>query len=266
VPLAERAGETALAAHAKALSEAAHLMCLQNDPSSAAELAEQSIALWRQLDNPSSLATALLHRGWAAHIMGEYEMARSVYLEGTELLSQTGDTWLRAQLLCYLAAVAGFTSDFEQMRSYYHQGMELFEQLGDEIAVADFLKDQGGITILEGNYTQAIDCLLRSITLCNDLGHKQFIATGLGSLSFAVGLRGEPEPGLASIYSAQLGGAAEGLMDRIGLTPWTKSNARAQLARALIRSRIDEESWKAAWAEGRTFSAEQAIDLANRLA
>jgi predicted ATPase len=266
VPLAEGADETALVARAKALSEAARLLCLQNEQTRAVELAEESIALWRQLDNPSGLATALLHRGWAAHALGEYELAKSLYLEGMELLSPEGDAWLRAQLLCYLAAAAGFASDFEQMRSYYRQGMELFEQVGDTIAVADFLKDQGGITILEGNYTEAIDCLVRSIKLCYESGHKQFVATGLGSLSFAVGLRGEPEPGLASIYSAQLGGAAEGLMDRIGLTPWTRTNSRAQFARQFIRSRVDEESWKAAWAEGRALTAEQAIDLAYRLA
>ncbi len=266
VQLPEKVDETALEASAKGLSEAARLLCLQNEQARAVELAEESIALWRQLDNPSGLATALLHRGWAAHAMGDYELAKSLYLEGIELLSQTGETWLRAQLLCYLAAAAGFTSDFEQMRSYYRQGMELFEQVGDNIAVADFLKDQGGITILEGNYTEAIDCLLRSIKLCYELSHKQFVATGLGSLSFAIGLRGEPEPGLASIYSAQLGGAAEGLMDRIGLTPWTRTNSRAQLAREYIRSRVDEEIWKAAWAEGRALSEEQAVDLACQVA
>ena len=266
VPIAEWAGETALVARATALSEAARLVCLQNEQARSVELAEESIALWRQLDNPSGLATALLHRGWAAHALGEYELTKSLYLEGMELLTPAGDTWLRAQLLCYLAAVAGFTSDFEQMRSYYRQGMELFEQVGDTIAVADFLKDQGGITILEGKYTEAIDCLVRSITLCYESGHKQFVATGLGSLSFAVGLRGEPEPGMASIYSAQLGGAAEGLMDRIGLTPWTKTNSRAQFARQFIRSRVDEESYKAAWAEGRALTIEQAVDLACQVA
>jgi tetratricopeptide (TPR) repeat protein len=239
---------------------------LQNEQTRAVELAEESIALWRRLDNPGGLATALLHKGWAAHAMGEYELAKRVYWEGMELLSPTGDTWMRAQLLCYLGAVAGFTSDFEHMRSYYNQGMELFEQVGDKISVADFLKDQGGITILEGEYTEAIDCLLRSIKLCYELGHKQFVATGLGSLSFAVGLRGEPEQCLASIHSAQLGGAAESLMDTIGLTPWTKSNPRALMARQMIRSRVDEGSWNEAWAEGRRLTAEQAIDLANRLA
>jgi predicted ATPase len=266
IPLEEGAGKATLAARAKALSEASRLECLQNEQTRAVELAEESIALWRRLDSPSGLATALLHRGWAALAMDGHGLAKSLFEQGLQLLSPTGDTWLRGQLLLYLAAAAGFNSDYEQMRSFYTQSREMFEQVGDKISVADLLKDQGGITIIEGKYSQAIEYLLKSIKLCYELGHRQFVATGLGSLSFAVGLRGEPEQGLASIHSAQLGGAAEGLMDTIGLTPWTKTYPLAQMARQMIRSRVDEGSWNEAWAEGRGLTAEQAIDLANRLA
>ncbi|HWZ20899.1 MAG TPA: NB-ARC domain-containing protein [Ktedonobacteraceae bacterium] len=258
--------KSVLVARAKALSVKSRLACLQNEQIRAAELADESIALWKQLDNPGGLAMAMLHRGWAAHAMGEYQEAKRVYLEGIQHASQISDRWLQAQLLFHLAAAEGFISDFKQMRTYYAQSKELFEQVGDTIAVADLLKDQGGITILEGNYAEAIDYLVRSIKMCFKLGHKQFVATGMGSLSFAVGLRGEPEPRQASILSAQLGGAAESLMDEIGLTPWTKSSRLVQMARQFIRSRVDEESWIIAWAEGRDFTIEQAVDLACRLA
>jgi len=260
------AGKAILAARAKALSEASRLVCLQNEQTRAAELAEESIALWRKLDNPSGLAMALLHRGWAAHAHGEYHLAKRVYLEGIQHVSQTRDIWLQAQLLFHLAAAEGFISDFKQMRTYYTQSRELFEEVGDNIAMADLLKDQGGLTILEGNYPEAIGCLVKSIMMCYKLGHKQFIATGLGSLSFAVGLRGEPEPGLASLRSAQLGGVAESLMEEIGLTPWTRTNQLVQLARQYIRSRVEEEKWNEAWAKGRALTIEQAIELACRLA
>ena len=111
------------------------------------ELAEESIMLWRQLDNPEGLATALLHRGWAANALGEYQQAKSCYEEGLRLLSSTGNVWLRAQMLFYLGAVAGFNYDFERMRAYYAQSRALFEQVGDKSAIADVLKDQGGLLI-----------------------------------------------------------------------------------------------------------------------
>ncbi len=233
VPLDGRVGETALAARAKALSEASRLMCLQNDQARAVELAEESISLWRQLDDPSGLGTALLHRGWAAHAQDEYETAKRVYWEGMERL--------------------------------YRQSRELFEQVGDTSAVADVLKDQGGMLLLEGNCEQAIQCLLKSMKLCYELGHKQYMTTGMCLLSLAFGMREKPDPATASIHSAQLQGAADGLMDAIGLTPWTRTNPIVQIVRQHIRSRVDEQSWQAAWSAGRALSVEQAIDLACRL-
>src|SRR2546421_721286 len=265
VPLDGGVGETALAARAKALSEASRLVCLQNDQARAVELAEESIALWQQLDDPSGLATALLHRGWAAHAQGEYETAKRLYWESMEHLSRVEDTWLRAQLLVYLAAAAGFTYDFEKLEELYTQSRELFEQIGDTSAVADVLKDQGGLWLLQGNCTEAIHCLLKSLKLCYGLGHKQYMTTGMCLLSLAIGMRQEPDAETASIHSAQLQGAADGLMDAIGLNPWTRANPLAQMARQQIRSRVDEQSYEAAWNEGRALSVEQAIDLAYRL-
>ncbi len=262
LPLAHVAGETVQAARAKALSEFSRLTCLQNDQPRAAELAEESIALFRQLDDPVGLAAALLHRAWAAHASGEYEKAKCVLREGLQHLSATDDPWLYGQLLLYLADAAGFTFDFEQMHSFYAQSRELFEQIGDRSAIADVLKDQGGMSILESKYQESIDCLLKSIQLCYKLDHRQYMTTGMCFLSTAVGMREKPDPAQASLYSAQLEGAAHSLKDTIGLNDWTKDNPFIQMVYQYIRSRVDEQSWEAAYTAGRALTVEQAIDLA----
>ncbi len=259
IPLEEKAGKTVLAARARALSEAARLVCLQNEPVRAVELAEESIALWRQLDESHGLATALFYRGWAAHVQGEHELAKRLYEEGLQL---TDDTWLRAQLLFYLGAAAGLTADFEQMRSFYAQSRKLFEQVGDRSAVADVVKDLGGMLILEGNYAGAIDCLLKSIELSHELGHKQFITSAIGMLGFAVGLREKPDPETASLQAAQLWGAAASLQDAIGFTPWLNAFAFALQAYQQIRYRVDKPRWKSASKAGRALSESEAIALA----
>jgi len=259
IPLEDKAGKTVLAARARALSEAARLVCLQNEPVRAVELAEESIALLRQLDESHGLATALFYRGWAAHVQGEHELAKRLYEEGLQL---TDDTWLRAQLLFYLGAAAGLTADFEQMRSFYAQSRKLFEQVGDKSAVADVVKDLGGMLILEGNYAGAIDCLLKSIELSHELGHKQFITSAIGMLGFAVGLREEPDPETASLQAAQLWGAAVSLQDAIGFTPWLNAFALAIQASQQIRHRVDKPRWKSAYEVGRALSEREAIALA----
>jgi predicted ATPase len=264
VPFEQGAGETVLAARAKALSEASRLACLGNDQPRAVALAEESIALWQQLDDPIGLAGALLHRAWAAYAMSEYEIAKCACLEGLQHISTTDDAWLRAQLLFYIGTAEGFTDDYEQMRSFYSQSKEIFEQLGDSSAVADVLKDQGAMSIKEGRYAESIDLLLKSVQLCYKLNHKQYITTNICWLSTAFGMRGEPDPAQASILSAQLKGAGEGLMNTIGLTSWSDTNPMIQMVHQYIRSLVDEQSWEAAYAAGRTLTVEQAIDLARR--
>jgi tetratricopeptide (TPR) repeat protein len=266
LPLAEEAGEMVLAGRAKALSEYSRLASLENDQTRAEALVEESIALWQRLDDPIGLAAALIHRAWAALAISEYETARKACLEGLQHLTTADDTWLRAQLLFYLGAVAGFTGDFEQMRDFYTQSRELFEQVGDTSSVADVLKDHGAMMILEGKYAESIDYLINSIQLCYKLDHKQFITTGMSWLSIAVGMRGEPDLTFASIYAAQLEGAAEGLMEAVGFTSWAETNPLVQAVQQYIRSRVDEESWNEAWAKGRALTVEQTIDLANQLA
>ncbi len=265
IALEEEVGESTLAARAKALSEAARLVCLQNEQDRAVALAEESIALWRQLNDPKGLANALFHRGWPALTQGNYELIKCLYGEALQLLSATDEVWLRGQLLFYLGAAAGFTNEFGQMRSYYNQSRELFGQVGDRCAIADVLKDQGGMAILEGNYTEAISDLVESIVLSHKLGHKQFVGTGLGLLGFAVGMRGEPDPVSASLQAAKLWSAANSIQQAVGFHSWIENIARVQEMIFQIRARVDDEDWKAAWRAGRSLTEEQAIQEAMAL-
>src|SRR5207244_519394 len=113
---------------------------------------------------------------------------------------------------------------------------------------------------------EAIACLLKSIQVCRELDHKQYIATALGHLTFAFGLREVPDPETASLNSAQVQGAAESLMTTIGLSTWSDTTPFIQAVRQHIRSRVSEERWQAALAAGRALTLEQALELVFRLA
>lgn len=266
LPIGAEIGKTMLAARAKALSETACLACLQNEQERAVALADESIEIWQQLGNADGLATALFHRGWTAQAVCDNDLAKEVYEKGLDLAYATGNTWLQAQLLMYLGSVAGFQSDFEQMRSYYTQGKALFEQIGDNIAIADLLKDRGSIAILEHKYEEAIAFLIKGIQLSYELGYKQFIATGMGSLGFAVGMRGKPDPISASVQSAQFWGAADSIQSAIGTSPWLSNFPVAREMFLQIYTRIDRASWKMAWRTGRSLTTEQAVEMCLNIA
>ena len=251
-------------ARAKALSEFARLTCLQNDQERALQLANESVALWRQVDEPDGLIMALLHCSWVGFAISDFAMIKVVLQEGIAIISPANQ-WLHAQLLFYFASVEGFTNQFAHMHECYAESKALFEQVGDRCAIADLLKDKGGMLLLEGKFLESYDSLLQSLQLCYELDHKQFITTGLGLLSFTAGVLAQPDPEQASINSALFGGAAESLMESSGFVPWTKTNDFIKSIRAYIRARIPEQRWQEAWASGRAMTVEQALELAQQI-
>jgi predicted ATPase len=259
IPLKDPVGRMTLAARAKALTCLARLYCLQNEQKKSVTLADESIALLRQLDDPRGLAMALFYRAWPPIALGDYELPQSLFEQALQLLSLADDPWLRAQIIFLRGDLAGFTGDYELMHSCFAQSKAMFEQLGDRSAIADLLKDQGGMAILEGNYAESIANLLQSIEMIQELGYKQFLGTGMGLLGFAVGIRGEPDPITATVQAVQLWGASNGLLGAIGSASWLSNHPTAQEMIMLIRARVDDTTWKDAYRRGRSLTVEQAM-------
>jgi DNA-binding CsgD family transcriptional regulator len=99
----------------------------------------------------------------------------------------------------------------------------------------------------------AAACL--SINLCKELADKMVARASLDGLACISSAEG------ASERAARLFGAAEVLGEAVGpLTP--EEDALRAPYLVMARSQLDEASWRAAWAEGRAMSMDQAIDYA----
>jgi DNA-binding NarL/FixJ family response regulator len=75
-------------------------------------------------------------------------------------------------------------------------------------------------------------------------------------LACVAGVRGEAE------RAAKLFGVAEALREAVGSQHMPEEDAWREPYLAASRARLDEASWRAAWAQGRAMSVEQAIDYA----
>ena len=208
---------------------------------------------------------AMIYRSWSALAQGEYDVAKDLYEQALNLLSRADNLWIRGQVLFYLGTTAGFTGDYEQMRVYHARSKAIFEQIGDNSAIADLLKDQSGLMILEGKYDEAITNLLKSIEMSYVLGYKQYLATGMGLLAFAIGARGKPDPITASLQAAQLWGAADNIFGNIGSNPWLTNLPAAKKIFVQIHDRVDRDRWRSTRRTGRTLGEIQAITMCREL-
>jgi DNA-binding CsgD family transcriptional regulator len=100
--------------------------------------------------------------------------------------------------------------------------------------------------------------LRESLRLARGLDHKPFIQYSLTGLAGVAASRGWP------VRAARLWGTTEAMAETFGgqIVRSARSMIDYEGRLAAARSRLDEASWSAAWAEGRAMTAEQAVEYA----
>jgi non-specific serine/threonine protein kinase len=239
--------------------------------------------------------------GYVASTRGDHQRAKELFEEELRLYRRTGDEWGVAGSLNALALVWSNLGNVARAKELYEEalalGRELLgRELGDVSSLITSLVDLGYVLLLEGNIERAealneeaavltrehghraslavaLDnlgwtALLRgdlessetlhkeSLILCNEYGNK-FVASGsLDGLACAAGARGD------SKRAARLFGAARTLLEMVGYHLAPAEQALLEPYLTDVRSRQDEESWEAAFAEGQAMTFEEAIEYA----
>jgi DNA-binding CsgD family transcriptional regulator len=132
--------------------------------------------------------------------------------------------------------------------------------LGDVHDITIALILLGMIALARGEPERAAAAFEEDLHLLRKLGDTDSIIHCLLGLARVAIPHGEPA------RAARLWGAAEALQEAIGsvvtASPFVRSQYDHENFLDAVRSRLDEEAWEAAWAEGRAMSPEQAIEYA----
>jgi len=144
--------------------------------------------------------------------------------------------------------------------SAYEEALSLFHAVGDRQWIADILDCLGDIDCDRGQRVAALDRYSEALQLWWELKDGWGIADALVGFVDVAASTGEPE------RAAQLLGAAEALYERAGISvpPFDRPNYERGLK--ATRAQLGEERFAALRAEGRTWTAEQAIDEAQAFA
>jgi hypothetical protein len=121
------------------------------------------------------------------------------------------------------------------------------------------LHNMGHMALLEDDWDEAARLFSEGLTISLEIGRKLTTAFCLAGLAGVAGGKRQPR------HAGRLFGAAERLLESLGdvLDPVDRESYDRCLAAA--RAQLDEESWLAAWAEGRAMTMEQAIEEAKPL-
>jgi predicted ATPase/Tfp pilus assembly protein PilF len=281
---------------ARALGRAGGLARSQSDYPQARKLLEESLSLYRELDDKDGVATALNNLANVALEQGDYHRAVSLWEESLSLSRESGNKQGTSATLNNLGQVAALLDDYARASLLLEESLALSRGLGNKDGVAATLNNLGAVAAYQGDFARGGALLEESVALFQELGNKQGSADSLGELgrmayrqgkykraaalhqkslqlSQDLGARGLQAELLERLTwvavalghigrAASLGGAAESLRESLDIQLVPELQADHAWAVQAIHAVLGEPTFAAAWAKGRALPIEEAITLA----
>jgi predicted ATPase/transcriptional regulator with XRE-family HTH domain len=213
----------------------------------------ESLALARTQARPWEIARALLELGRLKYDQGAIEHATAVLDQSLAVFRDTGDQWSSAQALLYLGRAALARGDSKPSSPLLEESLTLFRAMGNFDGVAEVLLALGNVARAHGEDTRATKLYRESLVFNRKHGNNLWISDCLAAVA------GVAATQRRSLYAARLFGKAEALRQSLA-TPLSVLASQTH-ARDVdsVRAQLGEAAFEAALAAGRALSLEQAI-------
>jgi predicted ATPase/class 3 adenylate cyclase len=239
---------------AKSLAGLGVVARLRGDFAKARTLHEESLAAYRELGHKREVADALLSLGTVARNEGDYARAAALYEECLTISREMGRQLQVAAALVNLANVSHYQGDDDRAGTLAEDALTVLAPLGAKQQIAVCLWTLGNVALARGERERAVDLYRESLSLQRALGDTRGMAECLEALANCAVAADQAERG------ARLLGAAETLRDATR-TPVSLSDRPAyDRSLDLIRDRLREETFSAAWAAGKQAPLEHIIN------
>ena len=229
---------------------------MQGDHERAKELLEECLQLRRDANDEVGVADALLGLANALASPDDRKRAKELHEEGIVLCRKLGYVPTLARHLFSLGYTLLVEGDYERGAALNQEAAALYRERGYKGSLEFVLDNLGWAALLQDDPERAKSYYRESLMLCKELGTRIVASEsleGLGCICVAEG---------ATKRASRLFGAAQVLREGVGVEHMPEEDAWREPYLAASRARLDEGTWRAAWAQGRAMSMEQAIEYA----
>lgn len=175
---------------AQALLKAGNLAWYQGDYGAARAWFEESLPLFRELDDRKGIANTLSGLSLVANKMGDDVVARPLLEESLRLFREVADIRNVANSLCNLGVLDCTCGDSAAAQPRFDEALRLFTELRNNRGISFALQGQGDVALLRGDYMTARALYEESFELRRDLGDTWGMAATLysqGDVAFQQG-------------------------------------------------------------------------------
>jgi len=232
--------------------------CLR-DHDVAVRLADEGLALWRELGDARGMAVAMARRGVMAIWQGDHGRAEALLTEARALFRETGGeaaSGIEHPIAAFLAQAVQEQGAHERARALYEESLVEAQARGDKHAAAYSRRHLARLRLRRGEAERAAALVREGLPPLMELCDKRCTPAALEVLAYALGLREQPAD------AARLFAAAQAMRDETGMPLMRAEQSTQERERALLEARLGKEEFDAAWAEGRAMTLEQAVGYA----
>lgn len=237
-----------------------HVLFDQKDYPQARALFEQSLLIFRQLDDQVNICTLASDIGIVDYHEGKYRSAKGKYEECLAIARKMDDPTLIAVNLLRLGDIARLEGDYEAASVLYEESLEMWKDLEFYLELASNLHKLGYIAHYRGDYQNAAGLFVRSLSMQREMGNKQGVAECLAGLASVAVVIGRLQTGV------KLFAATEEFLSAIGAPLGPADRAEVDRDLSSARTQLDEETYALAWSEGTDMALEDAVALAEDIA
>ena len=241
---------------ADVLTVAGRLAMFQGDYSLARPFLEESVKILSATEDKPNLARALVNLAIVVQSQGDYPLASSLSEQILEIQKASGDKRRIALALNRIGEVERARGNYAEAQTRYNESLALLRTVDDPLDTATVLGNLGFVAQHQGEYARAAAFFVESLSLSRSMGYKLFIVTELAGFAGTVLSMGE------LLRAAKLFGASEAQLNSMGAVLYSADRADYERNLAVARTHLHDETFAAAWAEGRAMSLEQAIEYA----
>jgi non-specific serine/threonine protein kinase len=156
----------------------------QSDYAAAQSFFEQSLALSQETGNRLGAADALHNLGHVTLDQGHYEQANARFQDSLSLLREAGDKESVITLISDIGLLAYLQEDYAKARSFFEESLALYQEMAIREGLARSFNRLGDLARCQGDDDRAEALYLESLTLYQQIGLKPFIAGALHNLGY----------------------------------------------------------------------------------
>ena len=248
-------------ARARAVMAAEAMAYGQGDGEAVERHARELMDLSRQAGGDAHAeAYARAGFGLVATVRGDYEAAVEHLEKGLPLFRESGEEdGMAAQTHTWVGTVLLLQGADDRAKRRFEEGLAMGRRIGDRLAVCNALFNLAQLALSGEDHDLAALRFVEGIQPSEEMGDLGNIAHIMEGLAVMAGSRGEFG------RSARLFGAAEGLIEEIGLRGHTYYQADTSLYESTmseVRSNLGEPAFEERREEGRAMTLEGAIERA----